>query len=105
MLVLVGNTNVTPRENARNIKFKKTQKTLDTKPLCFYDFLRGVFAARFSGERRQGRDIFWGFLDRRSLDASCLCRGLGRLADPQSLGFFQMTGFFQKLVVVACESL
>jgi len=24
---------------------------------------------------------------------------------PQSLGFFQMTGFFQKVVVVACESL
>ena len=27
------------------------------------------------------------------------------LAPPQSLGFFQMNGFFQKVVVVACESL
>ena len=44
----------------------------------------------------RGRDVCWGFLDRRSLDASRLGRGLGRLAGPQSLGFFQMTGFSKK---------
>ena len=44
----------------------------------------------------RGRDVCWGFLDRRSLEASRLGRGLGRLA-PQSLGFFQMTGFSKKL--------
>ncbi|RLS82641.1 MAG: hypothetical protein DWI02_01815 [Planctomycetota bacterium] len=43
----------------------------------------------------RGRDGCWGFLDRRSLDASRLGRGLGRLAPPTT-GFFQMTGFSKK---------
>ena len=49
--------------------------------------------------------MFSGDLDRRSLDTSRLGRGLGGLTGPQSIGFFQITRFFQKVVVVACESL
>ena len=36
----------------------------------------------------RGRDVFWGVLDRRSLDASRLGRGLGRLAGPPITRFF-----------------
>ena len=42
------------------ITLKNNKKTLDKQKLCFYDFLRGVFAARFSGERRTGGEIFAG---------------------------------------------
>jgi hypothetical protein len=53
----------------------------------------------------RGRDVFWGLLDRRSLDASRLGRGLGRLTGPPITRFFPNDWVFQKVVVVACESL
>jgi hypothetical protein len=60
LIVLLGNTKVTPRENARKIELKKSKKTLDKQNLCFYDFLRGAFAVRFSGERRTEARRFLG---------------------------------------------
>ena len=98
MLVLVGNTNVTPRENARNIKFKKNKKTLDKHLLCFYDFLRGVFVARFSGERRTGARWLLGIwivgLWMQVVGDSGGWLAPNHSVFSKSLGFFQMTRFF-----------
>ena len=105
LVVLLGNTKVTPRENARKFELKNHKKTLDKRNLCFYDFLRDVFVARFSGECRTGARCLLGIS--RSWISGCKSSGSGTRAAgcPKSLGFFQMTGFFQKVIVVACESL
>jgi len=88
------------------ITLKNPKKTLDKQTLCFYDFLIRVFAARFSGERRTGGEIFAGDFSIADLGMQVVWVGnSGGWLAPQSLVFFQMTGFFQKVVVVACKSL
>ena len=53
-------------------------QTIDKQKLCFYDFLRGVFVARFSGDRRQGARCLLGIS--RSQISGCKSSGSGTRA-------------------------
>ena len=93
-----------PGKMRGNSNLKTHKKTLDKQQLCFYDFLRDVFAARFSGERRTGVRCLLGIS--RSQISRCKSSGSGtRAAGPPITRFFPNDWFFQKVVVVACESL
>ena len=95
LIVLLGNTKVTPRENAWKIELKNPKKTLDKQKLCFYDFLRDVFAARFSGERRTGVRCLLGIS--RSQVSGCKSSGSGtRAAGPPITRFFPNDWVFPK---------
>ena len=60
------------------IALKNPKKTLEKQKLCFYDFLRDVFVARFSGERRQGARCLLGIS--RSQISGCKSSGSGTRA-------------------------
>jgi len=84
-----------PGKYAEN-RIKKFKKTIDKQNLCFYDFLRSVFVARFSGERRTGVRSLLGIS--RSQISGCKSSGSGTRAAgwPQITRFFPNDWFFPK---------
>ena len=85
-----------PQGNCAEHQFlKNRKKKVDKQKLCFYDFLRDVFAARFSGERRTGVRCLLGIS--RSQISGGKSSGSGtRAAGPPITRFFPNDWVFSK---------